>query len=115
MNPEPALDAIGLPRERDVRDIEQAEALFQERLATLTSSELLGKMIAIGQPGDICNSLAEYLASEQGKANSDVGLFELHHYPSDINQKPCWWPSTKQTASSRPQLGQVECISRFHV
>lgn len=87
-----------------MHDVEQAKALFQGTLATLTSSELLGKMIAIGQPGDVCNSLAEYLASEQGKANSHMGLFEMNHYPSD-NRKPCWWTATNQTTSLRPLAG----------
>ncbi|KAJ9618584.1 hypothetical protein H2204_013003 [Knufia peltigerae] len=104
LNPDPVLDAIGLPRERDVDNVEQAKALFQTKIATFGSSEIREKMVAAGQPGDVCNSLTEYLASEQGKANSHVGLFELKHHPSN-RQKPVWWAATNDTTSSRPLAG----------
>jgi len=41
----------------------------------------------------ICNSVDEYFASDHGKANENVGFFEIYSMPgSRISQLLCWWP-----------------------
>ena len=68
------------------------------------SEDLLDRVKSIRQAGDICNSVSGYLNSEQGKANSHVGLFEMYHVLKD-NHKPGWWPTSPQTSPSRPLAG----------
>ena len=57
-----------------------------------------------GQAGTICWSPEEYLASEHGKANSKVGLYEIHHHINPT-QEPSWWPSSPDTSVKRPLAG----------
>lgn len=56
------------------------------------------------QAGTICWTTEEYLASEHGKANPHVGLFEIHPHPNPT-QKAFWWPDSPLTSVKRPLAG----------
>lgn len=57
------------------------------------------------QAGTACWSVDEYRASEHGKANAHVGLYEVHHIPNS-KQPPSWWePVEGKTSPSRPLFG----------
>jgi len=56
------------------------------------------------QAGTICWTADEFRASEHGRANAHVGLYEVHTVPSPA-QPPSWWPSTPQTSAARPLAG----------
>ncbi len=57
------------------------------------------------EAGTICNSIEEYRHTEQGKANSHVGLYEIHHYPNP-NQPPTWWTDVPGlTSPAHPLFG----------
>ncbi|KAK8127393.1 CoA-transferase family III [Apiospora sp. TS-2023a] len=47
-------------------------------------------------------SIFTFKASEHGKANADVGLFEIEHHPDPTNQPPAWWPNPTNPHSSIP-------------
>ena len=105
LNPDPVLVAIGLPYDAPAANIEQSWIPFKEKVAQIRSAELRHLIAdSCGQAGDVCNSVSEYFASEQGKANSHVGLFEIHPVPSET-QSPAWWPSTSETSPARPLAG----------
>ena len=76
MNPDPTLDAIGLPHDMDAASVEDAWIPFKEKVSKLDSVELQSLVTdKYRQAGVICNSVDEYFASEHGKANEHVGLF----------------------------------------
>ena len=105
MNPDPTLESIGLPHDMDAASVEDSWVPFKEKISQIDSVEL--QRLAADeyrQAGTICNSVPEYFASEHGKANAHVGLFEIHPDHSST-QHPCWWPETAQTSSKRPLAG----------
>lgn len=104
LNPDPVLDAIGLPRESAAMNSEEAWKPFMEKVSGFQSEELLKKITSARQAGDICSSFSEYLASEHGKANQEVGLFEIYYVPSNTH-KASWWPSSAETSPARPLAG----------
>lgn len=105
MNPEPTLDSIGLPHERDAKSWEDAWEPFFEKLSQIESSEMQRLASDVyKQAGVICESPDSFRASEHGKANAHVGLFEIHPVKNS-SQFPTWWPSTPQTSPQRPLAG----------
>ena len=56
------------------------------------------------QAGTICYTIEEYKQSEHGKANSQVGLYEIYSKPNSV-QPATWWPSSPQTGAARPLAG----------
>lgn len=104
MNPDPTLDSIGLPHDMDAATVEDSWTPFKEKISKIDSAELQTLVVdKYRQAGTICNSVTEYFASEHGRANAHVGLFEIHSVPS--SQPPCWWPETAQTSAKRPLAG----------
>ncbi len=105
LNPDATLKSIGLPSDMNVSTVQEGTAPFINALAAINSDDM--QRIATDefkQAGTICYSTEEYAASEHGKANSSVGLYEIYARPSPT-QKPCWWPSTSQTSFERPLAG----------
>jgi crotonobetainyl-CoA:carnitine CoA-transferase CaiB-like acyl-CoA transferase len=103
MNPEPTLDSVGLPYEMEAASPEESWKPYFEKLATITSTDMQHRAESYRQAGTICNTTTQYFASEHGKANSHVGLWEIH--PVSTTQPPAWWPSTPHTSPSRPLAG----------
>ena len=105
MNPDPTLESIGLPHDMDAASVEDSWIPFKEKISKLDSAELQSLTAdKYHQAGTICFSVDEYFASEHGKANAQVGLFEIHEV-SSWTQYPCWWPETVQTSPKRPLAG----------
>lgn len=105
MNPDPTLDSIGLPRDVPAQTWEEAWDPFFRKLSEIESSEMQRLASTVyKQAGVVCESVDSYRASEHGKANAHVGLFEI--YPVDNpSQPPGWWQSSPQTSASRPLAG----------
>lgn len=106
MNPDPSLESIGLPRDRpELTTWEDARAPFVEKMATIESAHMQHLASDVyKQAGVIAETVDSFRASEHGKANAHVGLFEIHASPNTA-QKPSWWPSTPQTSAARPLAG----------
>ncbi|TVY83513.1 Succinate--hydroxymethylglutarate CoA-transferase [Lachnellula suecica] len=92
MNPDPSLDSIGLPHDLDQPSIEDSWKPFVEKLSQINSDDM--QRLASD----------EYKDSEHGKANANVGLFEIKQHPNPT-QKASWWPDSPQTSSERPLAG----------
>lgn len=103
-NPSPILDLFGMPHDAEVSTASDAWTKFEEKTTQISSTDLLRGTVQAGQAGHICNTVDEYENSEQGKATSHVGLFEIHHVPSP-EQKPNWWPEAAGTSALRPLAG----------
>ncbi|OAL37329.1 hypothetical protein AYO20_03505 [Fonsecaea nubica] len=106
MNPKPSLDSIGFPEDRpELKTWEEAIQPFIEKLATIDSAEMQHLASDVyKQAGVIAETVDSFRATEHGKANAHVGLFEIHPTPNPA-QKPSWWPSTPQTSAARPLAG----------
>lgn len=105
MNPDPSLDSIGLPHELDATSKEMSWEPFKEKLAQIDSKEMQRLASDVyKQAGTICWTKEEFAASEHGKANAHVGLWELHSHPNP-SQKPGWWPDSPLTGIKRPLAG----------
>jgi hypothetical protein len=105
MNPDPSLDSVGLPHELDAGSKEDSWKPFKEKLAQIDSKEMQRLASDVyKQAGTICWTKEEYAASEHGKANAHVGLWELHSHPNS-NQNPGWWPESALTGVKRPLAG----------
>ncbi|OQV04353.1 hypothetical protein CLAIMM_09249 [Cladophialophora immunda] len=106
MDPKPSLDSIGLPEDRpELKTWEEAMQPFIEKMATIDSAEMQHLASDVyKQAGVIAETVDSFRASEHGKANADVGLFEIHPAPNPA-QKPSWWPSSPQTSAARPLAG----------
>ena len=105
MNPDPSLDSLGLPHEMDAKSVEESWEPFKKKMAQIGSQEMQRQASDVyQQAGTICWTKDEYLASDHGKANAHVGLFELHSHPND-DQKPGWWPDSPLTSVRRPLAG----------
>jgi crotonobetainyl-CoA:carnitine CoA-transferase CaiB-like acyl-CoA transferase len=104
LNPEVVQDALGMPHDAE-GDFEEAPTLYQEKVLQYSSSELdelCAERLRIS--GTVAWTVDEYKASEHGRANANVGLWELHEH-ANASQIPCWWPSTPQTSPARPLSG----------
>ena len=105
MNPDPALDAIGLPHDMEHADRHAGIKVFQEAMDKITSEDLQQRCDATyRQSGSTCLSVEEFNASEHGQANKHVGLWEIYDRPNS-EQTPSWWPSISTTGVSRPLAG----------
>jgi hypothetical protein len=106
MNPKPSLDSLGFPEDRD--DLTTWEAALQpfiDKMATIDSADMQHLASDVyKQAGVICETVESYRASEHGRANAHVGLFEIHAAPN-ATQKPSWWPAVPQTSAARPLAG----------
>jgi hypothetical protein len=107
LNPDPTLDCVGLPHDMDVSSYEEGVKHFAEAFSKLNSEEMDKKYNnEYGQAGSICYTADEFLASEHGKANAHVGLWEIHDRPETRASQPAsWWPDCNQTGPSRPLAG----------
>jgi hypothetical protein len=109
MNPEPTIKALGLPLEENTPSAKFSDAIkpFQVEVAKYTAEEMQAQADGARQAGTIAWSVDEYNASEHGKANEHVGLFEIHHRPSSQNgaQKASWWPQPENADPARPLAG----------
>jgi crotonobetainyl-CoA:carnitine CoA-transferase CaiB-like acyl-CoA transferase len=105
MNPEPTQDSLALPHNKDCATHEEACAPYQEKVGQIDSAEM--QRLAsdeFKQAGTICWTADEYKASEHGKANAHVGLYEIHAAKNE-KQPACWWPDIPETSAQRPLAG----------
>lgn len=105
LNPDPSLQALGLPWDKPELTIDESWDPFISKMAERTAVEwddILAERFK--QAGTICHSPAEYAETEQGKAQADIGLFTIDAYP-DSTLKPGWWPDVPDTSPKRPLLG----------
>ncbi|KAK8060530.1 hypothetical protein PG996_010460 [Apiospora saccharicola] len=101
MNPGIMLEALGLPQNQDLTKPEDSWPILQDTLSKYTAAEIQSLALAHRQAGTICWTIDEFKASEHGKANADVGLFEIEHHPDpNTNQPPGWWPSPTNNPQS---------------
>ena len=86
-------------------DFEEAAKLYQEKVLRFTSHELDDLCTKnLRTSGTVTWTAEEYKASEHGRANANVGLWEIHEHPN-AGQKPGWWPSSPHTGPLRPLAG----------
>lgn len=106
LNPTPTLENIGLPAESDdAKTYEEAVGPFEQAFKHLTSEEMQKRTDATRQAGTICYSVDEYLASEHGRANAHIGLWEIHDVVNPDAQPPTWWDDPGKKGPSRPLAG----------
>lgn len=104
MNPDLSLASIGLPKDLDSKTFEDSWKPFAEKISQINSAEM--QTLASDkykQAGTICYTTDEFKASEHGKANAHIGLFEIREHAS--KQAPGWWPDSPQTSAKRPLAG----------
>lgn len=91
MNPEPTLTALGMDLEGEPgEDREAVIKRFQEVVVKWDSKDLDVQMNEkYRQAGTICWSKEEFQASEHGKANAHVGLYELER--DESSAQPAAW------------------------
>lgn len=95
LNPDPTLEALGLPRDMEIASYEDGAKVFRAKVKEFTSAELDRRINEeYRQAGTICYSEQEFLSSEHGRANAHVGLWEIHSHPN-ATQKPSWWPESQ--------------------
>lgn len=107
MNPEPTQGALGISACVDPEPASPADAVkpYAVKVAELAAAEIDELMNGKNrQAGTICYSAEEYLASEHGRANAHVGLYELHHH-ANPEQPPAWWPAPAGADPKRPLFG----------
>lgn len=107
MNPDRILDMLNLPREPPTEDtFEKLVPIFAEKVGQLNSDELDKLSNDVWkQAGSICYPPEEYKATEHGKANAHVGLWET--WKANEHQAPSWWTDNgkKPSDPSRPLAG----------
>ena len=89
MDPEPTQDSLALPHEMDADMPEDSWAPYAEAVGKIESGEmqrLASDMFK--QAGTICWTKENFKASEHGKANAHVRLYEIHNIRT--GQPPCW-------------------------
>ncbi|OQV06040.1 hypothetical protein CLAIMM_10678 [Cladophialophora immunda] len=115
LNPDPSLEAAGLPRDMsEIVTIEDSWKPFIEVMKEKTAEEwdkVLGETYR--QAATICLSPEEYARSPQGKANSVVDLYRLTKHGGS-SQVAGWWPSTSFTSPQRP-LGGLKVVDLTRV
>lgn len=108
MNPDPTLTALGLPADGQPDDTtESVIKRFQDIVGQHDSGELDDLMNEkFRQAGTIAWSTGEYFASEHGRANQHVGLYELQR-ETGSSQPASWWQDNASLLSSpkRPLAG----------
>ena len=99
------LKALGIDPDRPTASVREAIQLIGDRVATFDANQL---DVIINetyrQAGTICYTMDEFKATEHGKQNANVGLYELAHIPSVV-QKPSWWEPSANTSPARPLAG----------
>lgn len=76
MNPDPALECIGLPAKMETESFEEGVERYEDAVGKMESGELQRLCTDVyGQSGTICYSVEESRESEHGRANKDVGLW----------------------------------------
>lgn len=107
LNPDGTLKALGMPLDSGASTYDDAVREYQDAAAKVSSDELQHRVSDIyHQSGVISLTSDEYWASEHGKANEHVDLFEIfQHQPTDHHQPPSWWPATTDTTPLRPLAG----------
>lgn len=105
LNPEPTQDALGLPHEKDVKELEDAWKPYGEKIAGIDAGDVQ-RLISeeYKQAGTICLSTQEFKASAHGRANAHVALYEIHDVKNE-KQRACWWPDSAETSARRPLAG----------
>jgi crotonobetainyl-CoA:carnitine CoA-transferase CaiB-like acyl-CoA transferase len=104
MNPSIIMQAIGMPEDME-GGFEEAALRYQEKVKAYTAQQLQHiASVETKQAGTICWSIDEFKASEHGKANAHVGLWETHHHANPA-QKAGWWADSPQTSPARPLAG----------
>lgn len=105
MNPEPTQDSLNLPHELSTSTDEEAWNTYVDAVAQIDSADMQRLASdSFKQAGTICWKPAEFQASEHGKANAHISLYDIHAVPSPT-QPPTWWPSSPQTSPARPLAG----------
>jgi hypothetical protein len=105
MNPDPTIKSLSLPLDAPASSLEDACTPFAEACAEYTAAELQELADSHRQAGTIAWSVDEFNASEHGRANEHVPLFEIHHHPS-TTQKPGWWPEPSADSSVKPSAAR---------
>jgi hypothetical protein len=104
MNPSIIISGLSMPQDAD-GDFDAAAKRYGEVVGRYTAEELqVLSSETTKQAGTICLTAEEFRASEHGKANAHVGLWETHHHPSSA-QVAGWWPDSPQTGPARPLAG----------
>ena len=101
MNPDIVLSDLRLPLQVDMpSDPCTVMGLYQDKTLEIDATALDTLMNDVHrQAGTTAYTSEEYFASEHGRANSHVGLYELVHEPIP-SQPPCWWPNSPDACSS---------------
>ncbi|KAJ9614357.1 hypothetical protein H2200_002493 [Cladophialophora chaetospira] len=106
LNPDPSLEAIGLPRDRpELVTNDDAWAPIISKMAEKDATEW-DHILAdeFRQACTKCFTPEEYARTEQGKAQAGIGLYQIHHHP-DTSQRAGWWQSIEATSVRRPLAG----------
>ncbi|KAK4556573.1 hypothetical protein LTR86_006144 [Recurvomyces mirabilis] len=107
MNPDPTLTALEMPLTGPKDETyDAAVAKFQkvvEKYSALELDQLMNEQYK--QAGTVCWTTKEFQKSEHGRANADVGLYELNKING--HQPASWWPDHASMPSSpnRPLAG----------
>ncbi|OLN97832.1 Succinyl-CoA-L-malate CoA-transferase beta subunit [Colletotrichum chlorophyti] len=117
INPDPVFTALGLPQDGKPDDTyDTVVERVQKAVAQLDAKELDDLMNeTYRQAGAVAWSSDEYFASDQGKAASKTGLYEITK-DTHSSQPATWWPENQSMPSSpqRPLAGlKVVDLSRI--
>lgn len=105
LNPDPTQDSLELPHDFEASNYDEAIKPYMEAMSRIKGQEMDNKYNnTYKQAGTLCYTADEFRASEHGKANSNVGLWEIHDKPNP-SQPPSWWPDSPQTGPARPLAG----------
>lgn len=108
LDPEPTMKALKVPESMpEGSSLEDCLKPYMEAVGKLQSQDIQKLMSdEYRQAGTICYSTKEFKETEHYKANSHVGLYEIHDVEGSKQQQPTsWWPETPQTSPSRPLAG----------
>ena len=108
MNSDETLKALGLPLQCDKSDSYDTVAERIQKVVEQIDSEELDVLMneKHKQAGTIAWTSEEFFASEHGKANAHVGLYEITK-PAGQDQPASWWPenASMPSSGSRPLAG----------
>lgn len=108
LNPEPTLNALGLPMQgQDGDTYDSVVERIQGVVAKHESAELDKLMNEeYKQAGTTAWSSDEFWKSEHGKANEHIALYDLHK-AEKYSQPASWWPEqpSMKSSSERPLAG----------
>ncbi|RAH78834.1 CoA-transferase family III [Aspergillus japonicus CBS 114.51] len=108
MNPDSTLTALGLPLDGPAEDTYQSAVERLQSAVSQHDSAMLDHLMneQSRQAGTVAWTSDEYFASEHGRQNSHVGLYEIEK-DAHAAQPPSWWPEQPSLPSSpkRPLAG----------